>query len=136
MRSIILNRDSTNLDREWNMKQKRINLDQYLLKYNEEMGSLARDLRNMILEQVPDMDEVIKWKNLFYEKKGYVCAIVIHKDHVNLQFAHGTELDDPEGILEGTGKKIRHVKINNIKEINSDKLKNLVVEAVNLNITN
>jgi hypothetical protein len=118
------------------MKQKRINLDQYLLKYDEEMGSLARDLRNMILEQVPDMDEVIKWKNLFYEKKGYVCAIVIHKDHVNLQFARGTELDDPERILEGTGKKIRHVKINNTKEINSDKLKNLVVEAVNLNITN
>jgi hypothetical protein len=118
------------------MKQKRINLDQYLLKYDEEMGSLARDLRNMILEQVPDMDEVIKWKNLFYEKKGHVCAIVIHKDHVNLQFARGTELDDPERILEGTGKKIRHVKINNTKEINSDKLKNLVVEAVNLNITN
>ncbi|HEX7466999.1 MAG TPA: DUF1801 domain-containing protein [Methanobacterium sp.] len=118
------------------MKQKRINLDQYLLKYDEEMGSLARDLRNMILEQVPDMDEVIKWKNLFYEKKGYVFAIVIHKDHVNLQFARGTELDDPERILEGTGKKIRHVKINNTKEINSDKLKNLVVEAINLNITN
>ena len=87
------------------MKQKRINLDQYLSKYDKEMGSLARDLRNMILEQVPDMDEVIKWKNLFYEKKGFVCAIVIHKDHVNLQFARGTELEDPEGILEGTGKK-------------------------------
>jgi hypothetical protein len=82
------------------------------------------------------MDEVIKWKNLFYEKKGYVCAIVIHKNHVNLQFSLGTELDDPERILEGTGKKIRHVKINNTKEINSDKLKTMVLEAVNLNITN
>ena len=50
------------------MKQKRINLDQYLSKYDKEMGSLARDLRNMILEHVPDMDEVIKWKNLFYEE--------------------------------------------------------------------
>ena len=99
------------------------------------MGSLARDLRNMILEQVADMDEVIKWKNLFYEKKGFVCAIVIHKDHVNLQFARGTELEDPEGILEGTGKKIRHVKINNTKEINSNILKNMVVEAVKLNIS-
>jgi hypothetical protein len=118
------------------MKQKRINLDQYLSKYDKEMGSLARDLRNMILEHVPDMDEVIKWKNLFYEKWEFVCAIVIHKDHVNLQFARGTELDDPEGILERTGKKIRLVKINNAKEINSDKLKNMVVEAVNLNITN
>ncbi len=118
------------------MKQKRINLDQYLSKYDKEMSSLARDLRFMILEQVPDIDEVIKWKNLFYEKNGFVFAIVIHKDHVNLQFARGTELDDPERILEGTGKKIRHVKINNTKEINSDKLKNMVIEAVNLNLTN
>jgi hypothetical protein len=81
------------------------------------------------------LDEVIKWKNLFYEKKGFECAIVIHKDHVNLQFARGTELEDPEGILEGTGKKIRHVKINNTKEINSNILKNMVVEAVKLNIS-
>ena len=81
------------------------------------------------------MNEVIKWKNLFYEKKGFVCAIVIHKNHVNLQFARGTELEDPEGILEGTGKKIRHVKINNTKEINSNILKNMVVEAVKLNIS-
>ena len=71
----------------------------------------------------------------FYEKKGFVCAIVIHKDHVNLQFARGTELEDREGILEGTGKKIRHVKINNTKEINSNILKNMVVEAVKLNIS-
>ncbi len=46
------------------MKQKRINLDQYLSKYDKEMSSLARDLRFMILEQVTDIDEVIKWKNL------------------------------------------------------------------------
>jgi len=71
----------------------------------------------------------------FLRKEGIVCAIVIHKDHVNLQFARGTELEDPEGILEGTGKKIRHVKINNTKEINSNILKNMVVEAVKLNIS-
>jgi hypothetical protein len=73
--------------------------------YNEEMGSLAKDIRNKILDLVPDMDEIIKWKNLFYEKNGFVCAIVVHKDHVNLEFARGTELEDPKGILEGTGGK-------------------------------
>lgn len=61
------------------MKQKRINLDQYLSKYDKEIGSLAKDLRNMILEQVPDMDEVIKWKNLFYEKKGLYVQLLYTK---------------------------------------------------------
>jgi hypothetical protein len=117
------------------MEHKRIDLDEYLSTYNEEMVPLARDLRNMILELVPGMDESIKWKNLFYEMNGFVCAIVIHKDHVNLEFARGIELEDPEKMLEGTGKKIRHVKIYNTEEIDSKKLKNLMLEAVNLNTT-
>ena len=115
------------------MQHKRIDLDQYLSTYNEEMGSVTRAIRNMIFELVPEIDEVIKWKNLFYEKNGFIYAFVIHSDHVNLEFARGTELEDPGGILEGTGKKIRHVKIYDINEVNSGKLKNLILEAVNLN---
>lgn len=53
------------------MKNRRIDLDQYLSSYNEPIGLLARDLRNMILKLVPDMDEAIKWKNLFYENKFF-----------------------------------------------------------------
>jgi hypothetical protein len=117
------------------MKNRRINLDQYLSSYNGEISLIAQDLRNMILELVPDMDEVIKWKNLFYEKNGFVCAIVLHKDHVNLQFARGTEINDPAKMLEGTGKKIRHVKIYNSNQINTEQLKNLIIEAVNLNLS-
>ncbi len=96
---------------------------------------LARDLRNMVLKLVPDMDELIKWKNLFYEKNGFVSAIVLHKDHVNLQFARGSEIKDPSKMLEGTGKKIRHVKIYNSNQINTVELKNLIIEAVNLNVS-
>ena len=44
------------------MKQKRINLDQYLSKYDKEIGSLAKDLRNMILEQVPDWMKLLNGK--------------------------------------------------------------------------
>ena len=117
------------------MKGKRVDLDHYLSSYNEQIGLLARDIRNMILELVPEIDEVIKWKNLFYEQNGFVCAIVLHKDHVNLQFARGTELKDPAKMLEGTGKKIRHVKIYDSDLINTEKLKNLIIEAVNLNIS-
>jgi hypothetical protein len=44
------------------MKNKRVELDQYLSSYNEQIDLLARDVRNMILELVPEMDEVIKGK--------------------------------------------------------------------------
>ena len=39
---------------------------------------------------------------------AYVNAF---KDHVNVGFFHGAALADPAGLLEGTGKYMRHVKI-------------------------
>jgi hypothetical protein len=39
-------------------------------------------------------------------------------DHVNLLFARGTEIEDPYGMLEGTGKKFRHLKIRDQMKLN------------------
>ena len=35
----------------------------------------------------------------------------VFKKHVNVGFFQGAELGDPTGILEGTGKHMRHVKV-------------------------
>ena len=49
----------------------------------------------MILELYPIWMKSLKEKS-FLQKNRFVCAIVLHKDHVNLQFARGTEIKDPE----------------------------------------
>lgn len=43
-------------------------------------------------------------------KDGYAYAMP-HAAHVSLGFFHGTALPDPEALLDGTGKALRHVKI-------------------------
>jgi hypothetical protein len=35
----------------------------------------------------------------------------VFKNHTNVGFFYGAYLDDPAGLLEGTGKNMRHVKI-------------------------
>lgn len=35
----------------------------------------------------------------------------VFKAHVNVGFFRGAELSDPHGLLEGTGKRMRHVKL-------------------------
>jgi hypothetical protein len=114
------------------MENKRVDLDKYLSPFTNDIRTLVNDLRDKILKLESDLDEVIKWNNLIYEKNGMVCAIVAHKDHVNLEFAHGTELSDPDGMLEGTGKKMRHVKIRSSEVIESGKLTNLIKEALDI----
>ena len=39
---------------------------------------------------------------------GYVNVFTAH---VNVGFFHGAALDDPAGLLEGSGKRMRHVKL-------------------------
>jgi hypothetical protein len=39
---------------------------------------------------------------------GYVN---VFKAHVNVGFFYGADLDDPQGLLEGTGRRMRHVKV-------------------------
>ena len=53
--------------------------------------------------------------------------------HVNVGFFRGAELSDPAGLLEGTGKRMRHVKLRPGSEVDSAALRD-VIEAAYVDI--
>lgn len=57
---------------------------------------------------------------------GYVN---VFKTHVNVGFFMGAFLDDPYNLLEGTGKRMRHVKVRPGNDINSRALSELIERA-------
>ena len=57
---------------------------------------------------------------------GYVNAF---REHVNVGFFFGALLKDPARLLEGTGKRGRHVKLRPGREVDSDSLGRLVDAA-------
>ena len=57
---------------------------------------------------------------------GYVDAF---KDHVNVGFFNGSALQDPAGLLEGTGKRMRHVKVKPGRELDAAALGALIDAA-------
>lgn len=57
---------------------------------------------------------------------AYVNAF---KAHINIGFFRGAELDDPEGLLEGNGKLMRHVKIKPGAAVNASALNRLIRTA-------
>jgi hypothetical protein len=57
---------------------------------------------------------------------GYVNAF---KAHVNVGFFRGAEIADPEGLLEGTGKFMRHVKLGPERDVDATTLKKLIETA-------
>ncbi len=57
---------------------------------------------------------------------GYVDAF---RAHANVGFFFGAELDDPAGLLEGTGKRMRHVKLRRQEDVNATALAGLIAAA-------
>jgi len=57
---------------------------------------------------------------------GYVNAF---KGHVNVGFFRGAEIADSDGLLEGTGKLMRHVKLRPERDINATALRKLIETA-------
>ena len=57
---------------------------------------------------------------------AYVNAFTAH---VNVGFFRGAELADPAGLLEGTGKTMRHVKVRPNREIDATALLGLIDTA-------
>src|SRR5678816_4892324 len=57
---------------------------------------------------------------------GYVNAF---KAHVNVGFFRGAEIADPENLLEGTGKLMRHVKLRPERDVDPTALTKLIKTA-------
>ena len=57
---------------------------------------------------------------------AYVNAI---KAHVNAGFFRGAEIADPKGLLEGTGKFMRHVKLKPEGDVDATALMKLIETA-------
>jgi len=107
-----------------------------LLKaYDPEIGETVRALRALVLGACPGVTELVQlgWQAVIYTRggamKGAICALGPHKSWVNLQFPQGTSLDDPDGMLEGDGKAMRHIKIHAADGIAGTALTTLVLQA-------
>lgn len=98
---------------------------------------IAEDLRSLIIGLHPDVtitprngDKAVSFG--FGQKKmsECYCYLMPQKDRVNLGLYWGTMLSDPNGLMEGTGKKLRHVKIFDQQTARSAKVAQLLHSAI------
>lgn len=94
-------------------------------------------LRDTILTIHPEACEVVRLGDraatygLGSKKmsEGYVY-ILPYTSWVNLGFYKGVDLPDPEGLLEGTGKKLRHLKIRTVDAADNPRIHILIKAAL------
>lgn len=100
-------------------------LDELLSGTSPEMAAVARELRAVVAEALPDGTEQVDFGNRLLaigrsmKMRDLLFAIIPHSAHVNLQLADGIDLPNPDGLIEGTGKRIRHIKVRSIEAARS-----------------
>ena len=102
----------------------------------DEIRETAHALRQLIAEVMPGVIEVAwpRQKTIGYgvgpkKMSEHFCYIGLHERHVNLGFFYGADLDDPDGLLEGTGKMLRHIKLMDAAAVRQPGIRRLVVQA-------
>jgi len=108
--------------------------DSYFSAIPAPFGALAARVRKLVREAAPAASEAIKWGMPVYSQGGLMCYVSFRPEYLTLGFYEsGTSLTDPDGLLDGTGERMRHLKIRGPKDVRPDVIKRWVVEAVSYN---
>ncbi len=111
--------------------------DELMAQSERAMRPIARRLRAIVLEVDPDAVEVVRLGDraatyglgLRKMREGY-CYVLPYTNWVNLGFFAGAELPDPDGLLEGTGTRLRHVKLGTVEAAEEPAVRALIEAAL------
>ena len=111
-------------------------VDTFLKGYPPPVREIAVKAREVILSVMPNATEKVYpgWKVIQYgtaaDMKSVFAAISPQRERVNLGLANGVDLPDPDGLLEGDGKAIRHVKLTSPEAAGAPAVRELIRGAL------
>ena len=110
--------------------------DSLLEARSAEVQEAARAIAGVLMGEVPDgvvhfdrADGLLAF-GTSSAMSDLLFALIPHSRWVNLQLADGAVLRDPDGLIEGTGKRIRHVKIRSAELALSPAVREIVQAQV------
>ena len=117
-------------------------IDKRIGELGDWRGQTLSKVRGIIKEADPDIVEEWKWVKPtnpgtpVWSHNGGICTGETYKNVVKLTFFKGAALNDPSGLFNSSldGKVRRAIDIKENDKINEDALKNLIREAVALNL--
>jgi hypothetical protein len=119
-------------------------LASFFAKYEPPIAKLGKTLRAKLRDRLPGLFEVVYvYENqnalvIAYSptEKGYdgLCSIALYPRSVKLFFAQGALLSksDPNKLLQGSGKTVRHVVLNTVADFDRAEIEVLLAAALKL----
>ena len=103
-------------------------------EFQPDVLQIAIKLQRLILSVFPEAEVTNDGENVGYGfgsgYKDLVFVISPFKAHVNLGIVNGAALDDPVGLMGGSGKVHRHVKLGQVEQVGEPDLEELMRRAL------
>ena len=120
------------------MKKPPNELLDFLCRYDPSIQTLALGLRKVaIKEMAPCHEYIFEMRSkvvLLYGTterviKDCICGIHVFVKHVTLTFHRGTDLKDAKGVLQGTGKAMRHIRLKEPSDVDRPDIRAFLRQA-------
>jgi hypothetical protein len=112
-------------------------LIRFLKRFDPAIRELALDARELVLKVLAPPNEsvldvyVLAMNYGFSERiKDQVVSIGVYTKHINIGFPWGARMDDPEGVLQGSGKQMRHIPIQSQADLGSPVIRDYLLRAM------
>lgn len=88
-------------------------------------------IRELFLDSNKDLVEDIKYGGLVFNHSGsLVGGVYAYKKHLSIEFSNGADFVDDDAVLEGSGKRRRHLKIASADDIQQKNSAYFIKQAV------
>lgn len=98
--------------------------------FDNEKYSILQELREIVFKIYKDTSERMMYGGIMFSIVDDFGGIFVRKNHISFEFSNGFKMNDPNKLLEGTGKFRRHLKITSLSDINEKKVEFFVKQAV------
>ena len=99
---------------------------------SEQQFSILISLRTLFLDSNTALVEEFKYGGLTFNLAGgLIGGLYVYKKHISVEFSHGANFSDADLLLEGGGKKRRHLKITSYDDIHIKNTKYYIQQAIN-----
>ncbi|BDC49255.1 hypothetical protein F183_A15710 [Bryobacterales bacterium F-183] len=113
-------------------------LDAFIAKFSEDDQKQIRQIRAAMRKRLPTANELV-WDNYQYFVIAYagterpsdvILSIAARPASVTLFFSQGAKLADPNGLLEGSGKQFRSIRLTSAAHLQDPRVEELIAAAL------
>ena len=90
--------------------------------FDSEKFEILQKLRKIVFSNYPKTNERIMYGGIMFSLEDDFGGLFVRKKHISFEFGSGAYMNDPDKILEGTGKHRRHLKIRSLADIEDKKV--------------